>query len=290
MVARYSKRFISFLNPSSTRMCRDLAVVMDVAGTILRMYRVAKDIERGVILENVVTWELIMRKKGRALVVPQMDPDLVLSCRPDDTLGTLIDGREELLEISCSSSRISKDEVVSIVGHSKAKIRDLQEVHRKVLARCPDNYNTAGFIVDEDLQDVVYTLSTGGAPFPGLKDVLLDLKHIGVDVYVASGDSMRSLSNLKGLGIDLSRVNPVSSPQRKKEIILDLKGRYRRVVMVGDGLNDLYALKAADLGILTMQQDTRPTLELLKAADEIITDIKELPKILEKKVGLSFKL
>jgi len=38
-------------------MFRDLAVVMDVAGTMLRMYRVAKDIEMGVILENVVTWE-----------------------------------------------------------------------------------------------------------------------------------------------------------------------------------------------------------------------------------------
>jgi len=263
-------------------MNKELAVVMDVAGTILKMYRVAKDIEKGIILVNVVTWELIMEKRGRTLVVPQMDPDLMFSFRPDDTLGTLIDGREELLEISCSSSRISKDEVVGIVSRSQAKIRDLQEVHRKVLARCPDNYHTAGMIVDEDLQEVVYTLSTGGAPFPGLKEVLLDLKHFGADVYVASGDSMRSLSNLKELGIDLSRVNPVSSPRRKKEIIQELKSQYRRVVMVGDGLNDLYALRAADLGILTVQQDTRPTLKLLKAADEIITDIKELPKILMK--------
>ena len=45
-------------------MCKELAVVMDVAGTMLRMYRVAKDIEKGVILVNVVTWELIMEKKG----------------------------------------------------------------------------------------------------------------------------------------------------------------------------------------------------------------------------------
>jgi soluble P-type ATPase len=39
-------------------------------------------------------------------------------------------------------------------------------------------------------------------------------------------------------------------------------------------------LRAADMGILTVQQDTRPTLKLRDAADKIIADIKELPKIL----------
>jgi soluble P-type ATPase len=261
-------------------MHRDLAVVMDVAGTILRMYRVAKDIEKGVILERVVTWELIMEKKGRALVVPHMDPDLMLSCRPDDALGTLIVGREELLDISCANSLVSREEAISIVGRSRARVRDLIDVHLRVKARCPGNYHTAGVIVDVNRQEVVYALGTGGAPFPGIEDVLLDLKRLGADVYVASGDSMRSLSHLVALGIDMSRVNPVSSPRRKKEIIDHLKSRYKRVVMVGDGLNDIYALRAADLGILTVQQDTHPTQKLLSAADKIITDITELPKIL----------
>lgn len=253
---------------------------MDVAGTMLRMYRVAKDIKRGAILKKVVTWELIMEKKGRALLVPQIDPDHIFSCRPDDSLRALIEGQEQLLEISCASSPVSKDEALRILGRSQAKIRDLLDVHQDVLAMCPNSYHTAGMIVDEDLGEVVYVLSTGGSPFPGLQDVLASLKHLGADVYVASGDSMRCLSSLKDLGIDLSRVYPVSSPLRKKEIVVNLKSQYRRVVMVGDGLNDLYALRAADLGILTVQQDTRPTPMLLEAADEIITNIKELPKIL----------
>ena len=248
----------------------------------MKMYRVAKDIEKGIILVNVVTWELIMKKKGRALVVPQIDPDHMLSYQLDDTLGTLIDGRERFLEISCASSPISKFEAVSILKHSQAKVRDLVEVYREVLAKCPGNYITAGMIVDVQLQEVVYALSTGGSPFPGVKDVLATLKNQGADVYVASGDSMRSLAYLKELGIDLSRVYPVSGPMQKKEIIVDLKSQYSRVVMIGDGLNDLHALRAADLGILTIQQDTRPTLKLRQAADKIITNIKELPEILEE--------
>ncbi len=259
----------------------DLAVVMDVAGTILRMYRVAKDIRRGLMLERVVTWELIMEKGGRALVVPQMDPDIICTMRPDDPLVTVVQGREHLLAVSCSSGKLSKERAIDILSGSKAKVRDLQEVHQAVKARCPEKYRTAGMIVDDDRAEVVYTLSTGGVPFPGMKEVLLDLKQMGADVYVASGDSMRSLDCLEDLGIDLKRVYPVCSPKRKKEVVSDLKGRYGRVVMVGDGLNDIYALRAADLGILTVQQDTRPASALREAADVVINDIKELPKMVK---------
>jgi Cu+-exporting ATPase len=94
---------------------------------------------------------------------------------------------------------------------------------------------------------------------------------------------MRSLANLKEYGIDLSRIYSVASPRRKKEIVIDLKKKYRRVVMVGDGLNDLYALRAADLGVLTVQQDTRPALKLRQAANVIIRDIQELPEIVKRK-------
>jgi Cu+-exporting ATPase len=260
----------------------DLAVVMDVAGTILRMYRVAKDIGRGVIMKQVVTWELIMEKSGRALVVPQMDPDIICSMRPEDPLATVVSGREDLVQVSCSSSRISKDRALQILSRSKAKVRDLQEVHHEVKARCPEKYRTAGMIVDDERNEVAFTLSTGGVPFPGFQEVLLDLRQMGADVYIASGDSMRSLSYLEELGIDMTRIYPVCSPRMKKQVVSDLKARYRQVVMVGDGLNDIYALQAADTGILTVQQDTRPAPRLREAADVVISDIKQLPKIVER--------
>ena len=265
-------------------MSEGLAVVMDAAGTILRMYRVAKDIIRGIMLEKVITWELIMEKEGRALVVPQMDPKTVIFLPPDDHIASIIKGRERFVEISCSSSPVSKEDALNILYGSQVKVRELHEVYQAVKARCPDKYLTTGMIVDEDLQEITHVLSTGGSPFPGLRDVLHSLGRQGADFYVASGDSMHSLVNLKDYGFDPRRIYPVSSPRRKQEIVVALKRKYRRVVMVGDGLNDLYALLEADLGVLTVQQDTRPALELREAADEVIMDIQELPEIVRSSI------
>lgn len=263
-------------------MAEDLAVVLDVAGTMLRMYRVAKDIPRGCIMERVVTWELIMEKKNRALVVPQIDPSAVASCPPEKPVHVLIDGRENCLEISCSSAPVTREEAIQILRRSRVRISDIQEVYRTVRARCPDKYQTTGMIIDKDQNEIAYTISTAGTPFPGLKRVLSEIESMGADVYVASGDSMRSLACLEDLGIGPEMIYPAADPRRKCEIVEGLKSKYNKVVMVGDGLNDIYALKVADLGILSVQQDSRPPQSLRQVADEIIKDITELPDILRR--------
>lgn len=262
-------------------------MVMDVAGTIMRMYRVAKDISQDVILERVVTWELIMEKKGRALVVPQIDPDRILSRNPDDSIGVLARGREKCISISCSSSQISRDEILRILKSSPARLRDLQEVCAIVKEKCPGNYRTAGFVADQVHEEIVYALSTGGVPFPGFGRVLVELKSMGADVYVASGDSRRSLNVLVELGIDPSRINPMATPWQKRDIVADLKKRYEQVVMVGDGLNDIYALRMADLGVLTVEQHTRPSPRLLDSADAIIKSIRDLPGVIKESSPIS---
>lgn len=272
---------IIFSRPNSWLMSGDLAVVMDVAGTIMRMYRVAKDISQDVILERIITWELIMENRGRALVVPQIDPDHILSRNPDDPIGVLAKGREECIRISCSSSQISRDEILRILKSSPAKLRDLQEACSLVKEKCPGNYRTAGFIADQAHEKIVYALSTGGVPFPGFDRVLVELEAMGADVYVASGDSRRSLNVLSELGIDPSRINPMATPWQKRDIVAELKKSYSQVVMVGDGLNDIYALRAANLGVLTVEQHTRPSPRLMDSADAIIKSIRDLPAVIK---------
>jgi Cu+-exporting ATPase len=260
-------------------MSRDLAVIFDVAGTMLRMYRVAKDIPRGRLMEKVITSELIMEKRDRALLIPSFSPDEVISSAPDTLISHLF---KEMVEISCCSTPVSKEEALAVLRNSRARTAEIQETHKAVRARCPPMYQTAGVIVDTELGEVSYAISTGGVPFPGLRTVLEDLEDLGADVYVASGDSMRSLLHLADHGISLGNIYAATTPRRKQEIVLGLRERYCRVVMVGDGLNDLYAIGSADLGVLTVQQNSRPPPCLFQAADSVIKDLLELPNLLRE--------
>jgi soluble P-type ATPase len=259
-------------------MLENQAVVFDVAGTILMMYRVAKNVCSGNLIEKVITSDLILEKAGRALIVTQMDPINTDSFPPDMLLNSILE--MDCIEISCCSTPVLIEDVKTIINNSNVLISDFREVYRAVTIKCPSGYRTAGMIVDVDTKSIPYIISTAGRPFPGLSEVILKLEEIGVDVYIASGDSMRSLLYLEDLGFSLDHIYPVSSPARKRDIVVGLKQHYQKVVMVGDGLNDLQALKASDLGVLTIQQDSHPSPLLFQAADEVINDIRCLPKLL----------
>lgn len=56
-----------------------------------------------------------MEKSGRALVVPQMDPDMIISLHPEEPVRVLAMGREECIKVSCSSDQVSSDEALEIL-------------------------------------------------------------------------------------------------------------------------------------------------------------------------------
>lgn len=57
-------------------MQKNVAVVFDSAGTLLHMYRVAKDMGSGQIITGIDSTGLVAQRKGRALIVLHTEPSV----------------------------------------------------------------------------------------------------------------------------------------------------------------------------------------------------------------------
>ena len=106
---------------------------------------------------------------------------------------------------------------------------------------------------------------------------------MGVATYIASGDRGVKLEKIADhLGIPANHVYGIATPLIKAQIVRDLKRDYTTVVMVGDGVNDIPAMREADVAILSLQQGGEKPPELFEAADFTIHKVTEVCGIVQK--------
>lgn len=74
------------------------------------------------------------------------------------------------------------------------------------------------------------------------------LKSLGVKVFLATGDKPQAAMYVADQ-LDCDGVLALATPQRKLQFVRDLQGSGDRVLMVGDGVNDVIALSQADIGV-----------------------------------------
>ncbi|MBN9287505.1 MAG: copper-translocating P-type ATPase [Gammaproteobacteria bacterium 39-13] len=80
------------------------------------------------------------------------------------------------------------------------------------------------------------------------KKTIRDLQKRNIDVFMLTGDKKEPATSVaKVLGI--KKIYAEHTSEMKAEFITKLKNKGRCVAMVGDGINDLQAVRAADLGI-----------------------------------------
>ena len=97
-----------------------------------------------------------------------------------------------------------------------------------------ENKHVARFILDDELRE-------------GAKASIKELKKMGLKVLMLSGDKQIVASKVASeLGIDKSHGE--LNPEQKALLIKELQ-KSANVVMVGDGINDILALKSANVGI-----------------------------------------
>jgi len=263
-----------------------IAVVFDSAGTLLHTYRVAKDVLKGELLPGIETVTLTFSSPDRVLVVIHVHSREVIATPAGMSLSGYLVEHQVGFGVSCTRKVLAADEVASALYHSRyATIGDLQDCIRNVWQVCKRESVVAmnsGVIVNMSLPGIEFTVTTGGRPFEGAREAIRDLHRMGIPTYIASGDRVTKLEKMADyLGIPRDRVFGVATPTVKAQIVADLQEEYDHVVMVGDGINDICAMKKADIAILTEEQSGERHLELYQAADHVVQNVREVVAIVK---------
>lgn len=106
---------------------------------------------------------------------------------------------------------------------------------------------TVVFVALED--EILGLLSFTHEVRPGTKQMIEDLRQRGVKhIALLTGDEVK-VANSFALDFGFDSVFANQTPEGKADAINELKKEYGKVVMVGDGVNDTYAMSKADVAI-----------------------------------------
>jgi Cu+-exporting ATPase len=264
-----------------------IAVVFDSAGTLLNTYRVAMDIGKRKLLPGIETTTLTFSSPDRVLVVLPVHSKEIMNTPGEMLLSSYLMEHNIGFGVSCTRKIVTAEEIGDVLyTDSRVRINDLQECIRNVWTVCKAESvvtMNSGAIVNMADKCIEFAITAGGWPFEGAKEAITALHRMGVPTFIASGDRVTKLEKMADhLGIPRDRVYGVATPTVKAQIVNDLRQEYDRVLMVGDGINDLSAMRNADIAILTIQQPGSRPEELFKEADFVVKNVSEVVTIVKE--------
>jgi P-type Cu+ transporter len=219
------------------------AIVLDKTGTITRgepaltdvvaldgsgedeVLRLAAAAERS--SEHPLGTAIVAAARERA--VPLADPAEFESLTGRG-LRALVDGRRLLL----GTRRLLRDEGVGTEALEPAAARLEAEGKTAIL-----------LAVDREPAGV---LAVADTVKPGAAETIAELRRLGLEVAMISGDNARTAEAIAGQ-VGIERVLAEVLPEDKAREVRELQRGGRLVAMVGDGINDAPALAQADVGI-----------------------------------------
>lgn len=111
---------------------------------------------------------------------------------------------------------------------------------------------------------------------PETKATLKNLKAQGKRLILLTGDQeVRTESFIEELGVEFDHVYSEVSPEKKYEVVKLEQAAGRKVIMVGDGINDSAALSLADIGVVL-----KDTSDLARQVSDIILTSDRLDDLL----------
>lgn len=243
----------------------------------------------------------LLVKDREALEIAQ-DADVMIL----DKTGTLTTGEFKVLDVKLLNEKYTKEEIISLLAgieggsshpiaqsiisfadqegispvsfdsidvisgagvEGKANGHQYQLISQKAYGRNLDidipKGATLSVLVEND--DAIGAVALGDELKATSKELIEALKNNNIEPIMATGDNEKAAQGAaEDLGIEY-RSN--QSPQDKYELVKTLKEEGKKVIMVGDGVNDAPSLAFADVGI-AVGAGTQVTLD---SADVILT-------------------
>jgi len=130
----------------------------------------------------------------------------------------------------------------------------------------------------------------------GAQDLIDDLTSRGVRVTICSGDDEETTRFAgRQLGIEADHCLGRRSPEDKQALVQELQERGHTVMLVGDGVNDVAAMRAADVGVAVTEStdagrmaadafSARPGLDSVR---ELIQGSRSVLRLIRINLGIS---
>jgi Cu2+-exporting ATPase/Cu+-exporting ATPase len=167
------------------------------------------------------------------------------------SVGAEAKGEVQAVELGGLGMKGSYEGVDVLVGNEALLASegvDLDLSWREAAAKGANRGETVVFIAQAGV--VCGMMRLGDALRSDMPDAVAELKAMGVEVHLISGDTESATAHVAGLlGVDRFRGGVL--PEEKVEWVSDLQRKGHRVGMVGDGANDAAALAVADVGFAT---------------------------------------
>jgi Soluble P-type ATPase len=258
------------------------AVVFDCAGTLVEMYRVTKNIQTGQIILDADNLKLISESPGSGLIIMDAPLELIKNQSPERLLSEFLRSEKIPFGVAFAADGFDAGDISRVLLTDQTKMKSFLETNEEAVSYFDDIiYEVFGFIVSSSENKITHAMSTGGKLFDNARDVVSAALE-NCDVFIASGDDYGNLNRVaEKLGIQKDNVVGLCNDVKKEKIIMELQNHYPKVIMIGDGLNDLLALNAADLGILISRSNYYTPENLMDAADNIVDDLGECTEILQ---------
>ena len=259
------------------------AIVFDNSGTLIERFRVIKDVSTGELITHINSLDLIDSCLNAALVVLQFNTNRLNDLDPNTLISDFVLENNIDFDISYYSTEVSKEEITAILEKDTAVIKDITDTFPLLKERVPNMElcNGSAVIIDIAEERIAYTITSAGHLFSGVKDTIAQLQKNEIEVFIASGDRSGAIKHLADItGVPENHAFATASTHRKAEIVANLQDEGYKVMMVGDGPNDILAFEQADRAVLTIEQKDGDFPDKLKDyADFVIEDISEVLQI-----------